>query len=779
MKCCCCVQSVGQREKTTSRRFIVFITALIFAISFGGVLFAQATLPANTAITAFDAPDANQAMYSGTVALAIDQAGDVAGVYEDANKAFHAYVRSASGKMSEFDGPTGNGEPQATIPIGFDTAGDLAGIYVDGAGSVHGFLRSAAGTVTSIDVPYSGPAEAGSVGYTIPTFIDAAGDVAGVYTDANEVPHGFVLPAGGKITTIPDPVSFSGPGATVPGVVYVTESQAGVAGTFVDVQGAIHGFVVPTGGGMVIIDAPGASTGVVVASVEAGTAITAIDNSGNVGGLYLDSNSLAHGFVRSASGAFSTFDAPTTGASRGIFPFSYPFQFDTAGDLTGVYLDGNDVAHEFVRSSNGTISYFDAPDASPMPISMQKRLARITQHTKIGSRLQTFAHKRFGNVKAFKGNVLKEASLGGNLPSGVSQIQGTLGFAISPAGTITGVYTDGEAGIHSFVRSSDGTITEFNAPDAGTGVYQGTLSFAVNASGTVAGSYLDSDSVVHGFVASLGQGAPTTTTLTAKPTTAVYGQPVTLTAQVRSGSAALPDGTTIQFRSGTTEIGRATTSSGVATSTITDLSVGSDTITAIFAGDVNYAGSTSAPVTVTVGPTTSSTRLSSSLNPATAGQSVTFTALVTGGYGGTATGTVAFSDGSTSLGSVPLSGNAASFTTSSLASGTHCIIAAYSGDLNFRGSTSDLLSETVDAATSSCAPVINTLTPAFVVAGGPTFTLTVNGWSFSRTSTVYWGSTALTTTYVNATQLTTQVPAASIGSAGTSKLPGFSESFWG
>ena len=58
-------------------------------------------------------------------------------------------------------------------------------------------------------------------------------------------------------------------------------------------------------------------------------------------------------------------------------------------------------------------------------------------------------------------------------------------------------------------------------------------------------------------------------------------------------------------------------------------------------------------------------------------------------------GTVTFKDGSTTLGSTAVSGNAASLTTSSLAIGTHSITAVYSGDTNFLGSTSPVLTQVV------------------------------------------------------------------------------------
>jgi hypothetical protein len=64
-------------------------------------------------------------------------------------------------------------------------------------------------------------------------------------------------------------------------------------------------------------------------------------------------------------------------------------------------------------------------------------------------------------------------------------------------------------------------------------------------------------------------------------------------------------------------------------------------------------------------------------------------------------------------------------------------------------------------------PAISGISPAFTNAGGAVFTLTINGSGFIASSTVYWGASTLTTTYVSATQLTAQVPAADTATAGT------------
>jgi hypothetical protein len=117
----------------------------------------------------------------------------------------------------------------------------------------------------------------------------------------------------------------------------------------------------------------------------------------------------------------------------------------------------------------------------------------------------------------------------------------------------------------------------------------------------------------------------------------------------------------------------------------------------------NVLGATASSLTVqvvtpsAVGSTTTS--LSSSLNPAPLGTSVTFTALVAGT---SPTGTVAFKDsGSTLSGcaAVALTGSgnnrSAACTSASLAAGTHAITAVYGGDSTNAASTSPAFSETV------------------------------------------------------------------------------------
>ncbi len=93
--------------------------------------------------------------------------------------------------------------------------------------------------------------------------------------------------------------------------------------------------------------------------------------------------------------------------------------------------------------------------------------------------------------------------------------------------------------------------------------------------------------------------------------------------------------------------------------------------------------------------TATTTTLASSVNPSTAGQSVTFTATVMG-TGGTPTGTVTFKDGAATLGTGTLAGGVATFTTTTLVAGSHAITAVYSGDASFAPSTSAILTQVVN-----------------------------------------------------------------------------------
>ncbi len=188
--------------------------------------------------------------------------------------------------------------------------------------------------------------------------------------------------------------------------------------------------------------------------------------------------------------------------------------------------------------------------------------------------------------------------------------------------------------------------------------------------------------------------ATSSTTVAAAPSPTSSGQNTTLTATV-SGPTGSPTPTgTVTFvddaepqwfaRSLGTATLDGTGHATLSTSSLTDL--GSHSITARYSGDSAYVWSSGNVAENVLAPST--TQLSSSVNPSRVGQSVTFTATVTGSS--TPTGSVTFLNGSATLGTSTLTSGTATLTTSSLAGGSHTITAAYGGDTTFGGSSASL-----------------------------------------------------------------------------------------
>ena len=182
-------------------------------------------------------------------------------------------------------------------------------------------------------------------------------------------------------------------------------------------------------------------------------------------------------------------------------------------------------------------------------------------------------------------------------------------------------------------------------------------------------------------------------TLASSKNPATYGDNVTFTATVtpKSPSTGSPTGT-VTFKDGATTLGSgAVDNSGVATLSTSSLNAATHSITAEYSGDTNFNGASSAALSQVVNKAGTSVNVTSSVNPSDFGQSVTFTATVTG-PASTPTGAVQFKiDGANAGGAVAVDGNGkATFTTSSLSSGNHTVTADYSGDANFNASSGTL-----------------------------------------------------------------------------------------
>ena len=649
------------------------VAGLVVATAIGLASAGASAQPGSSTFTTIDVTGAGTGAQQGTAVTAVDAAGDIAGVYIDTNNALHCFVLPAGGSIANCD-VTGAGSSvgEGTFPTSINTSGTVAGSYVDASQISHGFVRAVNGTITKFDAPLA--SQVGHRGTTVLS-IDDSGVIVGTYTtgtySTTSVYGGFMRSADGTTyTTINDPNE----------------------GTGEDANGK-----------------------------KQGTTPVAMNASGVIAGYYIDSNSVQHGFVRSASGTYTSIDP--TGAGTCInqnngsnFGGATASGIDVAGDVAGTYLDTSCVQHGFIRSASGTIASFDVPGANSSPCTTN----------------------------------------GGSS----EKICGTFLVLSDAVGDLTGSYVDTNGAIHGFLRpSATGIFTSFNDPNASaSGSLNGTLGIAINSrtSGIeIAGSYLDANSVLHGYIYSPALTA-TTTTLTPVPTPnpSIYQEPVTLTATVTSSGGPPANGESVTFMSGATSLGTAQLTSGTASLTTTELPVGTDSITAVYDGDSAFAGSTSAAVTQTVNKASSSTTVKSSLNPSTFGQSVTLTANVSGQFSGVATGTVTFSNGSSSLGSATVSSNTASLATTTLPVGTDSITAVYSGDSNFTGSTSNTVSQVVNAATQPAAtptfsPVAGTYSSAQSVTisdttPGATVYYTTNGTTPTTGSTVYSSSSPIT-----------------------------------
>lgn len=273
----------------------------------------------------------------------------------------------------------------------------------------------------------------------------------------------------------------------------------------------------------------------------------------------------------------------------------------------------------------------------------------------------------------------------------------TATFGGGPAGNVT-LY-DGTTAVGSGILP--GSTTNNSVEIVVSGLAAGSHSITAKYAGSV--YYTASTSSPLTEVMNL----PTTTTyLSAGTNPAAFGQPLALVATVQPPGSGSATGT-ITFLDGTTTIGTVTVANNLAQLNISTLSVGSHTLTAKYSGDSNFAGSTSIAVTETVNQAATTTTITSSATPSAYSQSVTFSASLAPNYGGTATGTFTFLDATTSVGTVAVSNNAAQLTISTLSVGTHSITAKYSGDPNFTASTSAVLSQTVNPATTTTTLIAN------------------------------------------------------------------------
>ncbi len=281
----------------------------------------------------------------------------------------------------------------------------------------------------------------------------------------------------------------------------------------------------------------------------------------------------------------------------------------------------------------------------------------------------------------------------------------------TPSGTV--IFMDGATVLDTATMNGSGVAT-FQTSALGVGGHAISGLYSGDANHNSSTSNVLSDTV---------NKAGTTTSVGADVNPSVYGQTVNFTAtiSVTSPGAGTPTGN-VQFFDGATSLGtvaiggankplaglkstmkvvkgtKRTVVDVTASLGVSSLSAGVHSITAVYLDDANFTGSTSGVYSDTVTNSNTNVALGADVNPSVYGQPVTFTATVTNN-GTTPSGTVIFTDGATVLDTATLNGSGvATFQTSGLNVGVHAVSGLYSGDANHNGSTSNVLSDTVNKA---------------------------------------------------------------------------------
>ncbi len=284
----------------------------------------------------------------GTVtSAAINDSGEVAGTYIDPNLATHGFVDAGSAvSMVEIGGAT------TTVVTGVNDSGQITGYSftagANGNSNVVGFVGQPGSlgpiAVPGTDVEPLGITAAGSVvgnagqagftdsgglysalavpGATLtrPTAANAAGEVVGDDTDANNVVHGFT-DVGGVVAAIDPPQSAY---TTVVGVT----SSGEVAGSYNNGHND-YGFT----------DVNGDFTLLLPSTV---TVVTGVNDAGTTVGYELGADSQLHGFI-DLNGAIDTFDPPGSVNTQ-------PTGINGSGEIVGVYDDASGFEHAFTAT---------------------------------------------------------------------------------------------------------------------------------------------------------------------------------------------------------------------------------------------------------------------------------------------------------------------------------------------------------------------------------------------------------------------------------------------
>jgi arabinogalactan endo-1,4-beta-galactosidase len=302
-------------------------------------------------------------------------------------------------------------------------------------------------------------------------------------------------------------------------------------------------------------------------------------------------------------------------------------------DALGGKLDST-LAYKFVNFATGNILETPTTVSSggaPLDTATSDGGASLYQQWTISS--DGSGYLQIANVGLSQGNTTQVLDNNGSSTSGTSVV---LNAETAGAGSQQWNLVTAGNGYYAIVNKSSGLVLAAAGSGAGTITQQSPMSTNVDWITPASQSQLWQVIPVH-ITAGSAASAPaaTSTSLTSSAVTVNPGQSVMFTATVTSGSGT-PAGT-VNLLNGTSQLGSGTlNASGVATF-IATVSPGSNSITAAYVGNTQFAASTSPAVTVLV-PDFSLTANQSSLTVSPGGSGIiSLTVIPVGNYSGSVT----------------------------------------------------------------------------------------------------------------------------------------------
>ena len=298
--------------------------------------------------TTFEAPsaDTTAGSYNGTSPSSINDLGVITGAFSDATGLSHGFLRAPDGKFTTFDVPGAGG--YGSTPLAINLEGAVVGYYTDSTYSFHAFLRSPDGKFTTWIGPdaCTGNGSEGCYGSGA-TSVNAVGTIAGGFEDnsGNFVHHSFARNAKGELKTFDVPGAGTGSyqGTGCPGCALGLNQLGAIAGIYSDANSVNHGFVRNPNGTTTTFDAPGAGTGAYEGTGCSSDCPTSLNDWGAITGNYIDANYVLHGYLRSPNGNIVTVDP-----SGSVYTWSSGIS--DSGSITGYYIAADGVYHGFLRT---------------------------------------------------------------------------------------------------------------------------------------------------------------------------------------------------------------------------------------------------------------------------------------------------------------------------------------------------------------------------------------------------------------------------------------------